>query len=67
VSISTSSAAAFACKDPESIKKTDNFTVFFALSGSVRIKAAHRTSIKLTPGVIVLPPAHSITGQNLPM
>ncbi len=29
-------------------KKTANFTVFFALSGSAHIKAAHKTFVKLT-------------------
>jgi len=38
--------------DPKSAKKTDNFTVFFVLSGSGCIKAAHRTLVKLTPGSI---------------
>jgi len=41
------------CKQQEQIpkaqKKTDNLTVFFALSGSVCVKAAHRMLIKLTP------------------
>jgi len=34
---------------PKAQKKTDNLTVFFALSGSVCVKAAHRMLIKLTP------------------
>jgi hypothetical protein len=37
--------------DPESAKKFDNFTVFFALSGSAHVKAAHITLMKLTPGI----------------
>jgi hypothetical protein len=32
-------------------KKTDNLTVFFALSGSARIKAAGKMLVKLTQGV----------------
>jgi len=43
--------APFACTDPKSAKKTDNLTVFFALSKSVRIKADGRTLVKLTPDV----------------
>jgi len=43
--------AAFASTDPESIKKTDNLTVFFALSGSKQVKAAPRMLMKLTPVV----------------
>jgi len=35
--------------DPKSIKKTVMVSVFFALSGSVLEKAAHRTLMKLTP------------------
>jgi len=42
--------AAFMHADPESAKKTDNLTVFFALLGSARAKAARRTLMKLTPG-----------------
>ncbi len=34
--------------DPKSTKKTDSLTVFFALSGSVRVKAARKTLVKLT-------------------
>jgi len=33
------------------LKKTDKFTVFFALSGSAGMKAACRTLVKLTPGL----------------
>jgi len=36
--------------DLESIKKTDDLTVFFRLSGSVHAKAACRMLMKLTPG-----------------
>jgi len=34
--------AAFTCADPKSVKKTDNLTVFFMLSGSALAKAARR-------------------------
>jgi len=34
--------AAYTRADPESAKKTDNLTVFFALSGSACIKAARK-------------------------
>ena len=37
--------------DPESAKKLIDLTVFFALLGSVCVKAARRTLVKLTPGV----------------
>jgi len=37
--------------DPESVKKTNNLTVFFALSGSARVEAAGRVLMKLTRGV----------------
>jgi len=37
--------------DPEIAKKTNDLTVFFALSGSLRVKASHRALMKLTPGV----------------
>jgi len=30
-------------------KGTDDLTVFFTLSGSVSVKAAHKTLVKLTP------------------
>ena len=36
-------------KIPKAQKKLLNLTVFFALLGSVRIKAALRTLVKLTP------------------
>jgi len=42
--------AAFTRADPKSAKKTDDLTVFFALLGSVRSKAAGNTVMKLTPG-----------------
>ncbi len=40
--------AAFTRADPESAKKTLKLWVFFALSGSARVKAACRTLMKLT-------------------
>jgi len=42
--------AAFTIADPKSAKKTDNLTVCFALSGSAKVKAAHRKLMKLTLG-----------------
>jgi len=42
---------AFTRTDPESKKKTDNLTVFFALSGSALVKAACKWLVKLTPGL----------------
>jgi hypothetical protein len=41
--------AAFIPTDPESTKKTNNWTVFFVLLVSVRVKAARRMFMKLTP------------------
>ena len=41
--------AAFTRADPKSAKKLLNLTVFFALLGSLRGKAARRTLVKLTP------------------
>ena len=43
--------AAFMHADPKSAIKLLNLTVFFALLGSARIKAAHRTLVKMTPTV----------------
>ena len=43
--------AAFTRVDPKSAKKMLNLTVFFALLGSVRVKAACRMLVKLTPRV----------------
>jgi len=37
--------------DPKSTKKIDDFTVFFALSGSAPVKAARKTLMKLTPAL----------------
>jgi len=41
--------AAFTGADLKSVKKTVKLSVFFALSGSARSKAAHRSLMKLTP------------------
>jgi len=54
----------FANSDPESTKKTDNLTVFFVLSGSVRIKAARRTLMKLTPGVSPQTPKNHLKASS---
>jgi len=43
--------AAFTSTDPKSVKKTDNLTVFFMLSGSALAKAARRMLMKSTPEV----------------
>ena len=43
--------AAFTGADPKSAIKLLNLTVFFALLGSARVKAACRTLVKLTPVV----------------
>ena len=40
--------AAFVSADPKSTKKTDNLSVFFALLGSARVKAARGTLMKST-------------------
>ncbi len=42
--------AAFTPTDPESAKKTDILTVFFALSGSDWVKAARKMLMKLSTG-----------------
>ena len=42
--------AAFKRRDPKSEIKLLNLTVFFALLGSERVKAAHIMLVKLTPG-----------------
>jgi len=39
-------------------------TIFFALSGSVHVKAAHRTLMKLTPDEKVLPQFKSFCNIN---
>ena len=41
---------AFTQADPKSAIKLLNLTVFFAVLGSARVKAARRTSVKLTLG-----------------
>ena len=41
--------AAFMCVDPKSELKLLNLTIFFAILGSARVKAARRTMVKLTP------------------
>jgi len=35
---------------PKAQKKIDDLTVFFAISGSVRVKVARSTLMKFTPG-----------------
>ncbi len=40
------------CADPKVQKKTDSLTVFFVLLESSYKKAAHKTLVKLTPGLI---------------
>jgi len=42
---------ASALTDPKSAKNTVKLSVFFVLLGSVCLKAAHKTLIKLTPGI----------------
>jgi len=43
--------AAFTSADPKSAKNTVHLPVFFVLSGSANVKAAHKTLAKLIPGV----------------
>jgi len=38
----------FTCAYPTSVKKTVKFSIFFTLSGSKSVKAAHKTLVKLT-------------------
>jgi len=45
--------AAFMLASPESAKKTVKLSVFFALLGSARVKAVHRTLAKSTPGGVI--------------
>jgi len=40
--------------DPESAKNTVKLSIFFALFGSVCVKAANRALMKLTPGYIYI-------------
>jgi len=44
--------AAFTHIDPESAKKSVNWTVIFAPLGSAHVKAARRMLMKLTPGLV---------------
>ncbi len=46
---------AFALVDPKSIKNTVKSSVPFMLLGSMSVKAVHRTLMKLSPGVKVIP------------
>jgi len=41
--------ADFMCADPEGTKKTESFTVFFALLESACAKVAYKMFVKLTP------------------
>jgi len=41
------------CTDPKSAKKTVKLSVFFALLGYVRAKAARKMLVKLTPDVVM--------------
>ncbi len=41
---------AFMLVDPKIVKKVDNLTVLFKLSGSAGVKAVRRMMMKLTPG-----------------
>jgi len=43
--------ATFARTDPKSAEKAVKLLVFFVLSGSAGSKAAHRTLMKLNPGI----------------
>ncbi len=47
----TSPRLIFFNSGPKSAKKTVKLSVFFALSGSVRAKAAHRLLMKLAPKI----------------
>jgi hypothetical protein len=40
---------AFTPADPKSVKRIDDLTVFFTLSGSTGVKAEQRKLVKLTP------------------
>ena len=60
--------AAFTRADPKSVIKLLNLTVFFALLGSGRVEAAHRTLVKLTPGgkkCLKIPPVSDLLLQKL--
>jgi hypothetical protein len=41
-------------KDPESARKTDGLTVFFALLGFDHVKAARKMLVKSTPDLCVV-------------
>ena len=43
--------AAFTRTDPKSAKSCLTWLSFFALLGSVRVQAAHKMMVKLTPGL----------------
>ncbi len=45
--------ADFMRADPESVKMTVKLSIFFAISGSLHVKAGHRTLMKLTPVPLV--------------
>ena len=49
VNFTITQRAAFKRTDPKSAKKTVKLSSFIALLGSARLKAAHRTLVKLTP------------------
>jgi len=51
--------------DPESAKKTDDLTVFFALLKSALVKAACKTLMKLTPGAEVAFNMTGVTNFNI--
>ncbi len=56
--------AAFTCADPKGTKKTDNLTLFFALSGSVHVKTVHKRWVKFTPGSVVEPKLKKLNIKN---
>jgi len=43
--------AAFMCADPKSVKRQSSHQCLFAILGSAQVKAAHKTLVKLNPGV----------------
>jgi len=45
---------AFTRSDPKSVKKTVKLSIFFMLSGSTSVKAAHKMLVKLTPNPLSL-------------
>jgi len=52
-------------QNPKAQKKIDILTVFFASSGSARVKAAHMMLMKLTPGRSKIEAILSIFGMIL--